>query len=82
MSISMCLVLRCFTGLAAIETALLLSHQIIGVRISSTCSSFSKDCNRVNSIVVAAKERYSDSVLDLATTVCFFELQEIKFPAR
>lgn len=67
-------------GLAAMAATPLLSHQIIDVLVAGTFSSVSKEDTQVNSAAVDARALYSDSVLDRATMVCFFQLYEIRFP--
>ncbi|XP_061353049.1 uncharacterized protein LOC133297846 [Gastrolobium bilobum] len=46
--------------------------------VSPNLSSFSSCFNQMSSQVAVAMERYSASALDLATTLCFLLLQEIK----
>jgi hypothetical protein len=56
----------------------MLSHRILGVVIG-IFSSLSRDWIHKTSEAVFARLLYSASVLDLATRVCFFELQETRF---
>ena len=46
------------------------------------CSSDSSDLIHVTSAVAKARLRYSASVLDFATTDCFFDHQETKFEPK
>lgn len=80
MSVSMCLVLPW----CAKETTPLSSHQIIGtfsLFSFAILSTPSKDSIQASSTTVASRDLYLDSVLDLATTICFLKLHEIRlFP--
>jgi len=77
MSSSICLVRECSTWLWASATVLWLSQWITrGVHLM--WSSFKKDCSQRSSYAVIARLRYSASVLERATNVCFLDHQEIK----
>lgn len=76
-SISMCLVLAWKTGFATREPALKLSHHKTGVEDKGRWSSCIRDCSHDNSTAPDSRARYSDSVLDHATTCCFLEDWEI-----
>ena len=82
MSISICFVREWYTWLAASEAAPWLSYQITGENLSSTPNYLSKECIQVNSTATRANARYSDSILDRATTLCFLELQDTRFPPK
>jgi len=78
MSISMCLDLTCITGLEDHGLALKLSYhkaQFLGI---GTLSSPSSDLRHTNSAARKAKVLHIDSALDMDTTFCFLEAQEIK----
>ena len=78
----MCFVLSCCTGLAAKEAALVLSHQIMGLQGNSFSNSEIRDFNKTNSTATCAKALYYDSAVDVATTVCFLDFQNIRHPPR
>ena len=73
----MCFVLAWNTGFST-----KLSHHSTETDSTLIPKSLNKDCNQFNSVVPDAKALYSASVLGLATTCCFFELQLIRFPPR
>lgn len=69
MSASICLVLEWYNGLAARAQELMFTHQVIGTKGKGNENSFSNDSNKANSQETRVKAMYSDSVLDLATTL-------------
>ncbi|XP_028763318.1 probable LRR receptor-like serine/threonine-protein kinase At1g51820 [Neltuma alba] len=77
-SISMCLVLAWCTGFEASAAALVLSHHMVGILLIFSFSSESREEIQHNSVAMLARDLYSDSVLDLATTFCFLEDQVTK----
>ena len=77
----MCLVREWWTGLWAKATVLVLSQRMTG-EAWETLSSKRRDKIQVTSAATKAMLLHSASVLDLATTVCFLDHQEIKFGPR
>lgn len=68
-------------GLEASESASILSHQMIEMRITSSRRSRRRSNIHEISAAEYAREPYSDSVLDLATVGCVFALHDNKlFP--
>ena len=81
-SISMCLVLACWTGLEAKDIEEALSHRIlIGVE-TGTSKSLSRHLIQETSHVVSARDLYSASVEDLETTFCFLDCHEMRLLPR
>lgn len=59
-------------GLQAKAAALWLSHQRVGTEEGVRASSWSRDLIHRTSDAAIASSLYSNSVLDLETTTCFF----------
>lgn len=56
-----------------------LSHSTFGEEGTCRPSSFKREMSQIVSEVTLARDLYSTSVNDLATTLCFLKLQEMGF---
>lgn len=56
----------------------MLSHRMVGVSVHLNHISENNDCNQLSYALVEAKDLYSLSALDLITTNCFLNDQDIQ----
>ena len=81
-SIWMCFIRECWMGLRLSWVAPKLSQSNIGGEFRDRLSSWNRDNNQMVSEAAFARALYSASVDDLATTRCYFELQDIGLEPR
>ena len=77
MSIWICFILECWTGLKLSWVALKLSHKSKGGRGNVNFISWNRDNSHMDSATTVAKALYSASVDDRAIARCFLELHEM-----
>ena len=81
-SICMCFMRECWTRLKLRCVAPRLSQSNKETALSEKSSSWRSPRNHIVSNVTFARARYSASVVDLATALCFFELHEMGFEPK
>lgn len=68
-------------GFESKATTLLLLHNATSLLLYSMHNSFKIELIQAISAAVIARDMYSDSILDVATTLCFLALYDIRlFP--
>ena len=78
-SICMCFMRECWTGLKLRCVALRLSQSNKGAALSGKPSLWRSPRSHIVSDTTFARARYSASMVDFATTLCFFKLHEMGF---